>query len=41
MVVNFERTDLMKKKLTDVFKYIRRFADHNISIIITDWHLSE
>ncbi|CAD8187173.1 unnamed protein product [Paramecium octaurelia] len=40
IVVNFERTDLMKKKLISVYKYFRKFANL-ISIVVTDFHLSE
>ncbi|CAK62884.1 unnamed protein product (macronuclear) [Paramecium tetraurelia] len=40
IVVNFERTDLMKKKLISVYKYFRKFTNL-ISIVVTDFHLSE
>ncbi|CAD8105980.1 unnamed protein product [Paramecium primaurelia] len=40
VVVNFERTDLMKKKLLSVYKYFRKFKNL-MSIVVTDFHLSE
>jgi hypothetical protein len=39
-VVNFERTDLMKKKISDVYKYLHKFKEM-IAIIIVDWQLSD
>ena len=40
IVVNFERTDLMKKKIGEVYSYISKF-NCDIIIIVTDWQLSE
>ncbi|CAK84211.1 unnamed protein product (macronuclear) [Paramecium tetraurelia] len=40
LVVNFERTDLMKKKLLSVYKYFRKFQSI-ISIIVTEFQESE
>ncbi|CAD8085792.1 unnamed protein product [Paramecium primaurelia] len=40
IVVNFERTDLMKKKVLQVLKYLRKFKDI-ISIIVVDMELSD
>ncbi|CAK59324.1 unnamed protein product (macronuclear) [Paramecium tetraurelia] len=40
IVVNFERTDLMKQKLIRTLKYLKKFQDM-IYILITDFHLSE
>ncbi|CAD8145669.1 unnamed protein product [Paramecium pentaurelia] len=40
IVVNFERTDLMKKKLQSIYKYFKKFQSQ-ISIIVTDMHLSD
>ncbi|CAD8198580.1 unnamed protein product [Paramecium pentaurelia] len=40
IVVNFERTDLMKKKVLQVLKYLRKFKDI-ISIIVVNMELSD
>lgn len=40
IVVNFERTDMMKNKLTEVNMYFKKFKD-KISLIITNFDLSE
>ncbi|CAD8127678.1 unnamed protein product [Paramecium sonneborni] len=40
IVVNFERTDLMKKKLLSIYKYFRKFQSL-ISIIVSDINYSE
>ncbi|CAD8129582.1 unnamed protein product [Paramecium sonneborni] len=40
LVVNFERTDLMKKKLLSIYKFFRKFSSI-ISIIITEMQLSD
>ncbi|CAD8127687.1 unnamed protein product [Paramecium sonneborni] len=40
VVVNFERTDLMKKKLLSIYKFFRKFSSI-ISIIVTDIQLSD
>ncbi|CAK61398.1 unnamed protein product (macronuclear) [Paramecium tetraurelia] len=40
VVVNFERTDIMKKKVTSVLKYLRKFKNI-ISIIVVNMELSE
>ncbi|CAK61397.1 unnamed protein product (macronuclear) [Paramecium tetraurelia] len=40
IIVNFERTDLMKKKVLSVLKYLRKFKNI-ISIIVVNMELSE
>ncbi|CAD8051959.1 unnamed protein product [Paramecium primaurelia] len=40
IVVNFERTDIMKRKLIEIIKYFKKFQNM-IYILITDFHLSE
>ncbi|CAD8130981.1 unnamed protein product [Paramecium sonneborni] len=40
VVVNFERTDLMKKKLLSIYKFFRKFSSI-ISIIVTEMQLSD
>lgn len=40
MVVNFERTDIMKSNCLKVYKFFRKFSDI-IDIIITNFELSE
>lgn len=36
LLVNFERTDLMKKKILGVLKYFKKFKE-KITIIVTDF----
>ncbi|CAD8208108.1 unnamed protein product [Paramecium octaurelia] len=40
IIVNFERTDLMKKKVLSVLKYLRKFKNI-ISIVVVNMELSE
>ncbi|CAD8124095.1 unnamed protein product [Paramecium sonneborni] len=40
LVVNYERTDLMKKKILDVLKYFKKFKE-SITIIVSNFQLSE
>ncbi|CAK64398.1 unnamed protein product (macronuclear) [Paramecium tetraurelia] len=39
-LVNFERTDLMRKKLLELYKYFKKFKE-KITIVITDFQLSD
>ena len=36
LVVNFERTDLMKKKILEVLKYFKKFKD-NITVVVSNF----
>lgn len=40
ILVNFERTDLMKRKVMSIFKFINKFKEI-ITIVVTDFQLSE
>ncbi|CAD8113754.1 unnamed protein product [Paramecium primaurelia] len=40
IVVNFERTDLMKKNILSIYKFFRKFSSL-ISIIVTEFQLSD
>ncbi|CAD8191798.1 unnamed protein product [Paramecium octaurelia] len=39
-LVNFERTDLMKKKILDLYKYFKKYKE-KITLVITDFQQSE
>lgn len=36
LLVNFERTDLMKKKILNVLKYFKKFKE-KFTVIVTDF----
>ncbi|CAD8098085.1 unnamed protein product [Paramecium primaurelia] len=40
LLVNFERTDLMKKKILNVLKYFKKFKE-KFTVIVTDFQLSD